>query len=119
MRYGYAIRVLRAVSGMTQKELAVKAQLDQSYVSLLESGRRVPGVTALQCITQALHCSLPLLAALARDPSDAQLSETDTSTCSTMLWHYVVSGVSPNHRRGVTELDSELGYPTRFFQTRV
>lgn len=37
---GRAIRVIRAVRGITQKELAKRAGVKPSYISLLEAGKR-------------------------------------------------------------------------------
>ena len=55
---GAAIRSLRLEKGISQEELAHRAELDRTYVSGLERGMRNPSVKALQRITDALGTTL-------------------------------------------------------------
>lgn len=54
INYAKAARIMRALRNMTQGELAKKASLDTSYISLLESGKRTPSAKALEKICKAL-----------------------------------------------------------------
>jgi transcriptional regulator with XRE-family HTH domain len=44
---GEELRRARQKAGLTQEELAHRAQLDRSYVSLLENGHKTPTVDVL------------------------------------------------------------------------
>jgi transcriptional regulator with XRE-family HTH domain len=54
MDYGKAVRVARAISGIQQKELADRAGLNSSYVSLIEMGKRKPSLKAVRALSSAL-----------------------------------------------------------------
>ena len=74
---GTALRRLRGASGLSQRELAHLLEVDPSYVSHLESGRRDPSVRLLRQL--ATHLGVPpgLLLALAlwADMPDADKGE--------------------------------------------
>ena len=70
MNYGKAIRTVRAAREMSQKELAAKAKLDPSYISLLESGERIPSPNALETLSKALRVPIYLVILLASEKSD-------------------------------------------------
>jgi transcriptional regulator with XRE-family HTH domain len=70
MNYGRAVRVARAARKLSQKELAQQAGLDASYVSLIESERRVPTVAALRVLGKALGVPPHLMALLAAEEDD-------------------------------------------------
>jgi transcriptional regulator with XRE-family HTH domain len=73
VNYGRALRIARAISGLQQQELANKAGLTASYVSLVEMGKRNPSVTALRKLSQALEMPPHLLTLLATEPGDSDL----------------------------------------------
>lgn len=70
MNYARAIRIARAVSGLQQKELAQKAKLTSSYISLVETGKRSPSIASLSKISRALEIPEHLLTLLAADSDD-------------------------------------------------
>ena len=70
MKYGKAIKVARAARELSQEELAERARLDPSYISVLESGDRVPSGAALEAIAKALHVPLYVLTLLASERKD-------------------------------------------------
>ena len=51
---GRNVRVLRLERGLTQEELAHRCEMERSYVSDLERGRRNPSVKALGRLAAAL-----------------------------------------------------------------
>jgi len=66
MTLGQAIRAIRQEAGLSQKELAEAAGIDQSYLSMIESGqRRNPGTKVIVRLAQALQVSIDDLAARA------------------------------------------------------
>jgi transcriptional regulator with XRE-family HTH domain len=76
MTLGQAIRTVRQQAGLSQKELAGAAGIDQSYLSMIESDqRRNPGTRIMARLAQALQVSIDDLAARAgylppRDEAD-------------------------------------------------
>lgn len=66
MTLGQAIRAIREQAGLSQKELAAAVGIDQSYLSMIESGKRPnPGTRILARLAQALQVSMDELAASA------------------------------------------------------
>jgi len=63
MRLGQTIRAIREAQGLSQKEVAEAAGIDQSYLSMIESGqRRNPGMRIVSRLAQALQVSMDELA---------------------------------------------------------
>lgn len=69
---GPAVRALREQAGFSQEELADRAQLDRTYVSGIERGRRNPSVKSLQRVVAALDTSLDVFFAEARTLAEVQ-----------------------------------------------
>lgn len=66
MSLGQAIRAIRQEAGLSQKEVAKAAGIDQSYLSMIESDQRHnPGTRIMARLAQALQVSLDELAARA------------------------------------------------------
>ena len=55
--FGKVLRELREEKGLSQEELAADAELDRTYPSLLERGKRTPSLTILFEIACALDTS--------------------------------------------------------------
>ncbi len=70
MNYSRALRTLREVRRLKQKDLAEKAGLDASYVSQIESGKRIPSTSAVEAISNALGVPVALLMLFASDAED-------------------------------------------------
>jgi len=75
MNYAKALRITRAISGMQQKELASKAELDTSYVSLLEQGKRKPSLKTIHVLSKALGIPSELFTLLATESDDLTLTD--------------------------------------------
>jgi transcriptional regulator with XRE-family HTH domain len=71
MNAGRALRVLRAAKGLQQRDVALRAELDQSYVSLIESGKRKASPEAVAALARALGVPVSVFELLAAD--DAEL----------------------------------------------
>ena len=70
MKFGNAIRIARAARKLSQKDLAAAANVDASYISLLEADRRVPATSTLEAISKVLKIPLHLLILLASEEED-------------------------------------------------
>lgn len=70
MNYGKAIKTIRAAKNLEQKELARRAKLNASYISLLESNQREPSARALQALASALRVPIYLITLLASEKTD-------------------------------------------------
>jgi len=70
MDYGKAIKILRAIADLQQRELAEIAGVDASLISMIEQGKRKPSVTTLEQITSALRVPQHLFILLASEPKD-------------------------------------------------
>lgn len=55
--FGLVLRECRASAGISQEELALRAGLDRTYISLLERGRRQPTLTTLFALAGILGVS--------------------------------------------------------------
>lgn len=75
MDYGKALKIARAIAGLRQKELAERAGIDPSHISLLEAKRRQPSVGMLQKLSRALGIPHHLLILLAAEPDDLQMTD--------------------------------------------
>lgn len=91
MNYSKAVRIARAVSGLQQKELAEKAGLDPSHVSLIEKGARKPSVGAIGKICKALEIPEPLFTMLAAEAKDLKgMNAEDAERLGGYLAHFVM-----------------------------
>jgi transcriptional regulator with XRE-family HTH domain len=75
MDYGKALKIARAIAGLQQKELANRAGIDPSHISLLEAKRRQPSVGMLQKLSRALGIPHHLLVLLAAESDDLEISD--------------------------------------------
>lgn len=54
-RFGEVLRELREKRGLTQDELGTDANLDRTYISLLERGLRQPTLKTIFALAKALN----------------------------------------------------------------
>jgi transcriptional regulator with XRE-family HTH domain len=86
MNYGRSIRLARAARNISQKELAGRASLDPSHISLIESDQREPSVAALTRIAEALSVPQSLLTLLACDSENLKgVSEEQAAQLGRLL----------------------------------
>ncbi|RWC46087.1 MAG: XRE family transcriptional regulator [Mesorhizobium sp.] len=64
--FGAAVRKHRTLVRLSQEDLAERAELDRTYVSGIERGRRNPSLRILQQIAEALGADLDVIFATAR-----------------------------------------------------
>lgn len=70
MNIGYSVRFCRQQKRITIPELARRAELSTSYLSLVERGKREPSFDALNEICRALQVPMSVLIFLGSDPSE-------------------------------------------------
>ena len=73
MNYGKGLKLARAIADLNQKDLALKAGLDPSHISLIEKGTRKPSLEALEKLSQALGIPSDLFLLMAFDKEDLKL----------------------------------------------
>lgn len=72
-RFGRLLRKLRQYRGKSQLDLALDAEMDLSYVSMLESGRRTnPSSKTVQRLAEALNLSGVVLELFKREAAMAK-----------------------------------------------
>ena len=57
LKIGYRIKELRKELGLSQEKLAYKAEVDRTYVTDVENGRRNVSIEILEKLTTALDIS--------------------------------------------------------------
>lgn len=70
MHYGKAIRTCRVAFGLRQKEVAEKAGITPSFLSLIEAEHRKPSMNNVERISDALGVPVHLLLLLASDSDE-------------------------------------------------
>ena len=73
MDYGKALRLARALSGLQQQQLAEKAEVDASYISLIEQGKRTPSVKLIHKLSRGMGIPPYLFTFLAMESEDTEL----------------------------------------------
>lgn len=57
LAFGKALRQRRKEAGFTQEQLALEAEIQRNYVSLIERGINQPTITIIFKLAKALKCS--------------------------------------------------------------
>jgi len=101
MDYGKAIKILRAVVGLQQRDLAGIAGVDASLISMIEKGKRKPSLATLEQITTALKVPQHLFTLLAAEPKDLRTAHPrDLQSASESLARLLLANASkPQSRR--------------------
>jgi DNA-binding XRE family transcriptional regulator len=82
MFVGLTVRRLRAQARMSQQELAAKCDLDRSYITLIEQGKKNPTLNILESIGGHLaQSSAHFFAAVAYDTQKTCVSMCDAGQC--------------------------------------
>jgi transcriptional regulator with XRE-family HTH domain len=77
MNLGKAIRLCRVQRNLSQGELARRAEMSNSYLSLLERNQRDPTMSILEQIASALDIPLVLLLFLSANDGDITLLDSE------------------------------------------
>jgi transcriptional regulator with XRE-family HTH domain len=57
-KFGQAVRILRLQKNLSQEKLAEMANLDRTYISMIERGKRKPTIDVAKSIADALGYKL-------------------------------------------------------------
>lgn len=52
------IKIMRVTKGFSQEDLARLSGVDRSYISQIETGKKIPSLALLERIAKALDCNL-------------------------------------------------------------
>jgi transcriptional regulator with XRE-family HTH domain len=105
MNYGRALKIARALAGLEQKELASRAGVDASHISLIEQGKRNPSVITIEKIAGGLgmpYHVLTLLAAESQNLKNIKQSEISSLAefiARTLLTHEDTGATKPRRTR--------------------
>lgn len=70
---GHRVKELREGLGLSQQQLAEQADLDITYISGIERGKRNPGLNSLNQLARALKVPLPALLSDLRQPRQREI----------------------------------------------
>lgn len=77
MDYGKALKIARAIKGIQQAEVALKADLDPSYVCMLKKGKRKPSLGSIERLSSALGIPTHLFSLLATEKKDLKKADAE------------------------------------------
>lgn len=93
MNIGGAIEGLRKKKEIRQNELADKAQITQSYLSLIESNKKEPNLKTLKAIADALEVPLPIIFFLSITDEDIPKEKQDSYKLLSPLINNVIKDI--------------------------
>jgi transcriptional regulator with XRE-family HTH domain len=102
MDYGKALRVARAMAGLQQKEVADRAGMNSSHISLIEMGKRKPSVRAMEKLCKALGVPNHLFMLLGADANDLNIGDSDGIRRAAESLAQVLFSNAPRRRRART-----------------
>lgn len=111
MDFGKALRTVRARKGLSQKDVAELASLNQSYVSLIESGRRKPTLSMAEDLARALGIPVYLFMLLGSDADDLRGLEPEQAA---VLGRQILDVALATNR----EATRHVGKPSRIAPAR-
>lgn len=90
MNYAKAVRIIRAATGFSQEEFAMRASINPSLISRIESGKRNPSKANINSISISFHVPLELIQILASE-SKSIASEKEKEKIGTKLLELLLS----------------------------
>lgn len=79
MNIGHALKVCRSAKDLSLDQVASAAKLSQSYLSMIESGKREPTLASVEKIAKALDIPVPILLFLAAEKDELKGLDADTA----------------------------------------
>jgi len=80
MEIGNALKICRSAKKLSLEELALVVGLSQSYLSMIESGKRKPTLLTIEKISEALQVPTPILFFLAAEKSELKGLDMETTS---------------------------------------
>ena len=96
MQIGDRIKAIRKEKGITQTDLAIKAEMSRTYLADLEGNRYAPSLNILQAISKALDVKLSDII----EEKDPELSESYIS----VLQSARKAGITPEKLKALVEV---------------
>lgn len=90
MNLGSAVEQLRRKKGIKQNQLAAKAEITQSYLSLIESNKKEPNIKTLKLIAEALDVPVPILFIYSLNEDDIPQSKQQAYTVIQPILHGLI-----------------------------
>lgn len=101
MHLGAAIKFCRQQRNLTQPELARRAGISPSYLSVLEKGKRDPSFSMIEKIARALDVPLSLLIFVATDASEIQGLPTEVTEKLSAVTMNLLRAVRNEHQQSL------------------
>jgi transcriptional regulator with XRE-family HTH domain len=79
MDIGRALKLCRSAKKLSLGDLARRAQLSQSYLSMIETSKRDPSLSTVEKLAEALQISTPLLLFLAASTDELVWLDAETT----------------------------------------
>lgn len=79
MEIGHAIKICRSAKKLSLDELAGLTDLSQSYLSMIESGKREPTLSTVQKIANELKIPVPIIFFLAAEKNELKGLDAETT----------------------------------------
>ncbi|RFS23928.1 XRE family transcriptional regulator [Chitinophaga silvatica] len=93
MNIGGAIEGLRKKKNIKQNVLAEKAEITQSYLSLIESNKKEPNLKTLKAIADGLEVPLPIIFFLSITPDDIPVEKQESYKLLSPLVNSVIKDI--------------------------
>jgi len=97
MNWGRAIKIVRTVRGLPQRELSKLVGCDPSYVSLIEKGKRIPSTAVMETIAKVTGVPMCLLIILSSSEEEFDRLDDETRGIIGGWFLKVVMGKYVNH----------------------
>jgi len=79
MNIGRALKLCRSAKRLSLDELSGRAQLSQSYVSMIETNKRDPSLSTVEKLAGALDVPTPILLFLASEEDELEGLDPETT----------------------------------------
>ena len=79
MKIGHSLKLCRSAKKLSLESLAERAGLSQSYISMIESGKREPTISSIEKLAKALGVPTPIILFLAAEKDELTGLDAETS----------------------------------------
>lgn len=100
---GNNIRTIRKAKGLSQEQLALRAEINASYMGQVERGEKSPTIDVIGKIAGALHCPLEQIVNMTATPQD----DNSDSTYSDKIAHQL-HGLNVKEQEAVYKFVKQL-----------
>jgi transcriptional regulator with XRE-family HTH domain len=97
MNFSKAIKIIRSVKNLEQRQLAKKIGVDSSYISLIESGKRTPSEKIITKISKELTIPNNLILLLSSEENELKNITKDEAA---MIGTQLLEILNPSSQNG-------------------